>query len=199
MIDDTPPPPQSPLLTIIAVLIVTIAIIGGLILLLSSRPQPVAITINPPQPTATPMPTATPAPITVYVTGAVAEPESLLTLPPGSRVEAALEAAGGATRNADLTRINLAAPLRDGDQVHVPSVEEADTALATPSGGSVISINDATAEELTALPGVGETLATRIVEFRAANGRFERIEDLDAVEGVGPALLTNLASTPRHK
>jgi competence protein ComEA len=161
-------------------------------LLLATRPQPVQITINPPQPTFTPEPTATREPIVVYVTGEVNQPETTVTLPYGSRVQDALDAAGGVTENADMTGVNVAALLRDGDQIHVPAIGAEETVLATPSGGEIIFINRATAEELDALPGVGPALAEAIVAYREENGPFTSMEDLDAVEGIGPGLLADL-------
>src|SRR5690606_33435505 len=148
---DMPPTSRT---TVIAFAILALLIVGGMVLLLATRPQPVQITINPPIPTNTPPPTSTPSPLTVYVTGAVNQPESLHTLPPGSRVQDAIDAAGGTTDSADLSRVNLAAFVRDGDQVHVPSVDEAEVELPTPSGGAVIHINTATVEELDSLPGI---------------------------------------------
>ena len=189
--NDLPPPP-SPRATIIAFFVVAIAIVGGIVLLLITRPQPVQITIHPPLPTGTPAPTATPAPLTVYVTGAVDQPETLHTLPPGSRVMDAIDAAGGLTDAADLEGVNLAAFLHDGDQVHVPPINEEQTALPTPSGGTVIHINTATLEELDTLPGIGPALAQAIIDYRETNGMFASMEDLDAVSGIGPALMQQL-------
>ena len=188
----------SPRSTLIISAIVIIMIIVGGGLLLASQPKPIQITINPPLPTATPAPTNTPAPIQVYVTGAVNEPETTLTLPHGSRVADALEAVGGTTEDADMERVNLAAIVRDGDQIHVPSVNEAPindesaSTLPTPSGGERIFINTATVEELQTLPGIGPAMAQRIIDYRDANGPFTRIEDLDNVEGMGPATLEEI-------
>jgi competence protein ComEA len=179
--------------TILAFLLVIIAIIGGSILLLVTRPAPAQITIIPPLPTATPEPTSTPAPVTVYVTGAVLQPNTTHVLPPGSRVQDAVNAAGGTAENADLSGVNMAALLRDGDQIHVPSAGQTSAeTLPTASGGTIMNINTATQAELETLPGVGPALAQRIIEYRTSNGRIDSFEELDGIEGVGPALLENL-------
>lgn len=181
-------PETSPRYTIVAFIIVALAIVGGGALLLATRPQPVRVTINPPVPTATPAPSATPGPIQVYVTGAVAKTGTTLSLPAGSRVKDALDAAGGTTQNADLQRVNLAGILRDGDQVNVPEVGQ-EVALPTAGGGDVVHVNTATVDELSALPGVGPSLAQKIIDYRTANGPFKSMDDLDQVSGVGPSLL----------
>ncbi len=190
-------------LTIIVLVIVGAFIIGSGALLLSSRPDPVQITINPPIPTVTPLPTATPAPILVYVTGAVNQPETTVEVPYESRVIDAITAAGGFTDNANQTLVNVAGILRDGDQVHVPAlvIPEENTSeeitaieeLPTPSGGDVIYINTATLEELETLPGIGPATAQSIIDYREENGVFTQLEDLDDVPGIGPATLQNLS------
>ncbi len=184
-------PEPSPRVTIIVFVVILLGIVGAAALLISTQPQPVQITINPPVPTSTAFPTGTPAPITVYITGAVAEPEQTLTLPSGSRVQDAIDAAGGMTETADLELVNLAGILRDGDQVHVPEQNQ-EVALPTASGGGIVHINTATVEELDTLPGVGPALAERIIAYRDANGAFTSLEDLDNVEGIGPALIGEL-------
>lgn len=177
-------------------MIVTLAIVAGAALLLTTRPQPVQIVVNPPVPTETPSPTTTPAPLQVYITGAVRQPQITVELPPGSRVQDAVEAAGGLAEDADLDRINLAGLLSDGDQVHVfPRTAEvlAEEALPTPTGGEVVNINTANVATLEMLPGIGPALAQEIIAYRSANGPFTSLEDLDAVPGIGPALLEQLA------
>ncbi|MEO0561348.1 MAG: helix-hairpin-helix domain-containing protein [Chloroflexota bacterium] len=196
--------------TIVAFGLAILAVIVGSTLLILSRPSPVEITIIPPEPTVTPLPTPTPEPITVYVTGAVSAPEQLVTLPAGSRVTDAIEAAGGLLDDADTVRVNLADELRDGDQVHVPSVGLMDTDpapgitdsgtivreeldLATPIGGTVVAINSASIEELLSLPGIGEVTAERIAAYIEENGPFTSLADLDNVSGIGPSTLEALA------
>lgn len=188
----------SPLSTLVAFIIVVLLIVGSGALLLSSRPEPIQITIHPPVPTATPQHTATPSPILVYITGEIYQPQTTVEIPYGSRVMDAISAAGGFTDNADKTFVNLAGILHDGDQVHVPAISSTDSDnstienLATPSGGAVVYVNTATLDELQTLPGVGPALAQRILDYRTESGYFARLEDLDNVSGIGGATLDNL-------
>lgn len=192
-------PYQSTRTTILVTFIIAIMIVIGLVAIVASRPEPVVMTINPPVPTATEAPSATPSPILVYVTGAVAEPETTVRVPHNSRVQDALDAVGGVSEDADLSRVNLAAIIHDGDQIHVPVLgddsEEAGVipALPTPSGGTVIYINTAAAEALQSLPGIGAVMADRIIAYREANGPFTSIEQLGDVEGIGDATLEQIA------
>lgn len=181
--------------TVIAFVVIVLAIIIGGMLVYFSRPQPTEITINPPIPTSTPSPTNTPEPITVYVTGEVSQPQTTVIVPHDSRVSDVIEMAGGFTENANLDLVNLAAIVRDGDQVHVPTLNDnANTleALPTPSGGELVYINTATSEELQTLPGIGETTAQAIIDYREQNGAFASPEDLDEVDGIGPSTIEDL-------
>jgi competence protein ComEA len=135
-------------------------------------------------------------PVLVHVVGAVREP-GLYKLRDGSRVADAVERAGGATPKADLSLVNLAAPVADGTQVVVPA--QAPPAAAPTGGGppaqaraGPVHLNTATVEELDALPGVGPVTAQKIVDFRQANGAFTSVDELDAVPGIGPARLEEL-------
>lgn len=146
------------------------------------------------------------ASIVVHIAGAVNK-AGVVGLPQGSRVHEAIEAAGGSTAEADLNRLNLAAVLADGQKVYVPAhgevAEEAagdpaggpatgEAAHGGPAAGAKIDLNSASAEELGALPRVGPVLAQRIVDWRKEHGRFSTIEELDAVDGVGPKMLETL-------
>lgn len=136
-----------------------------------------------------------PAVLVVHVDGAVAAP-GVYELAEGSRAVDAVNAAGGLAEGADLTSINLAAPLSDGEKIHVPREGEQATqpvGAGASAGGQgtarsapgLVNINTATAEELCSLPGVGEATAEAIIEDRAANGPFSAPEDLMRVSGIG--------------
>ncbi len=186
-------------ITAAALLVLAVAVIGGIVVLVASRPPPVTITINPPpQPTATaaPLPSATPAPLTIYVVGAVNQPNAVVTLPPDSRVQAAIDAAGGASADADLNQINLAAPLYDGEQLRVPRVGEVvpttPPTIAAQTAGGIVHLNSATLEQLETLPGIGPALAQRILDYRAAHGAFTSLDDLANVKGIGSHVIDQI-------
>lgn len=131
----------------------------------------------------------------VHVAGAVRKP-GLVRLPTGARVATALERAGGPTRRADLTLVNLAARVQDGQQVVVPVAggapggATADGVAAVP--GAKLHLSTATVEQLDDVDGIGPTLAERIVEYRDAHGGFRSIDELAEVEGIGEKRLATL-------
>jgi competence protein ComEA len=125
----------------------------------------------------------------IYVTGEVQNPESVVTLAAGSRVQDAIQAAGGTTDNADLERVNLTQILNDGDLVYVPPLIGDGIQTPTPNHAPLVHINSATLEELDTLPGVGPALAQAIIDYRTEHGPFTSLADLDNVDGVGPAKL----------
>ena len=207
----------------VIVLLINLAVTGGLFFWLQ-RPSTASLEITPPQPTPAPvitsraqppvgdaqppvgdaqppLGTATAAPLRVYVTGAVAHPD-VYQLPPGSIVKDAIQAAGGASGEADLNRVNLAQELRDQQQVVVPRVGE--TPVPPPAGSEPpsrsgeaplavkVNINTAAADELDTLPEIGAEMARRIVAYRAANGPFKSIEDIQRVTGIGDATYQKL-------
>lgn len=153
--------------------------------------------------------------IVVDVDGAVAHP-GLYKLPPDSRVQAALAAAGGLSPQADVHRINRAAKLHDGQKLYVLSQGESTPPQAASSGqgcegqactsaeggvaGSdaegqgLVNINTANAVQLTQLPGVGPAIAQKIIDYRTANGPFTSVDDLTKVPGIGAAKLAQIKS-----
>jgi competence protein ComEA len=140
----------------------------------------------------------TSATVIVSVVGSVVRP-GLVTLPTGSRVAAAVEAAGGLAPDADPASVNLAAVVTDGQQIVIGAPGEAAgggaPAAPTVSGsvvGGRLDLNTATAAELDALPGVGPVLAQRIVDHRK-QGPFTSVDQLDDVPGIGPARAAELA------
>ena len=130
--------------------------------------------------------------LVVHVVGAVHRP-GLYRFAARSRVADAVARAGGATRHADLTLINLAAPLADGTQVVVPVKAPAGSADATASGAAgPVHLNVATLEQLDSLPGVGPVTAQKILDYRQKHGAFSSLEELDAIPGIGPARIEQL-------
>lgn len=130
-----------------------------------------------------------PAVLKIHIVGAVARP-GLYELKPGSRAADAIDAAGGATAAADLSQVNLAAKLADGQQLVVPEAGAAAAAgsgSAAPGAAGPVSINSATADQLTQLDGVGPKTAQKIIDYRQAHGGFKNIEELMEVPGIGPA------------
>jgi competence protein ComEA len=125
----------------------------------------------------------------LYVTGAVERP-GVVQVQPGARVQDAIRAAGGSAADADLDRVNLAAPLYDGQHLRVPAEGEEFSPDTLPGGGGMvprlINVNSAAVEELTSLPGVGEATAAAIVAYRQQHGLFTRIEEIMNVTGIGP-------------
>jgi competence protein ComEA len=136
-----------------------------------------------------------PRDVVVHVVGAVRRP-GLLRLPEGSRVDDAIEAAGGAGRKAALELVNLAAPVADGQQVVVPvagPAGEGGAGAATPGASERrVQLNSATLEELDRLPGVGPVTAQKILDYREEHGAFASVDELDAVPGIGPGRLEEL-------
>ena len=175
---------------------------------------------------ATPPPPTPPAPtpkseIVVHVTGAVKSP-GVYYLSAGARVHEAIEKAGGRTDRADIHSLNLAAKIRDGQQIDVPEIRQIpdvkqsasisnaaqghttptspDLSVppqpsmqrSAPSDGSRININTATSQELQTLPRIGPALAQRIIEYRQTSGRFSTVDDLTNVKGIGEKTLEKI-------
>lgn len=138
--------------------------------------------------------------VVVDVTGAVASP-GVYRLPAGSRVNDAVQRAGGATSRASVESINLAARLTDGQQVVVPEKAPGSTAAAatsaTGSGEQTgpISLGTATVEQLDTVEGIGPVTAQKILEFRDQHGGISSIDQLDQIDGIGPATMQTLRSS----
>jgi competence protein ComEA len=150
-----------------------------------------------PPPAAGELEAAPAARLVVHVVGAVRRP-GLYRLAHGSRIADAVRRAGGATRRADLSLVNLAAQVSDGTQVVVPRRE---VVAAGSAGGAAeasgpaagpVHLNTATLEQLDALPGIGPVTAQKILDYRQQHGAFSSIDDLDAIPGIGPARLEQL-------
>ncbi len=127
--------------------------------------------------------------IRVYVTGAVQRP-GVYPMIDGDRWIDAVEAAGGPSEDADLVAIDLARRVRDEDTILVPRFDQT---VAGASQGSLVNINTASAEELEALPGIGEVRATRIVQSRQEDGPFASVDELLEREIVPPSVFEEIA------
>src|SRR3954447_7845491 len=152
--------------------------------------------------------------IYVHVAGAVRHP-GLYRVPLNARAGRAVDRAGGAIPGANLTGVNLAARLRDGQQIVVPKrgqVAEGAGAVApgaatagapgagpsaTGAPGAPLSLSTATAEQLDALDGIGPALAKRILDSRASHGGFHSVEELNQVAGIGEKRLAALRESVR--
>lgn len=171
----------------LAAIIIMGVILGAGILFLVTRPP------RGEQITLIPAPSA--APITVYVSGNVNK-VGVYVLPPGSRVNDAIQAAGGFTEEVNAGVLNLAEILEDGEQVDVPG-KVAPGATISPSKAVnpaliLVDINTATLEELDTLPEIGPVTAQNIIDYRNANGPFARIEDIQDVKGIGTAIFEKI-------
>lgn len=137
--------------------------------------------------------------VVVAVVGLVGRP-GLVTLPSGSRVADAVEAAGGFLPGTDPAVVNLAAVVTDGQQIAVglpgaggASSPAAGADIGGNGSGALLNLNTATAADLDALPGIGPVLAQRIVDHRSEVGRFRSVDQLDDVPGIGPTIAAELA------
>jgi competence protein ComEA len=201
---------------IIIVLVVVILAGGGYWMLkhfhpalFLGEPDLVVETETTPPPPTPPSSTAQPE-IVVHVMGAVKSP-GVYHLSTDARVHEAIQKAGGKTDQADLHSLNLAAKMRDGEQIYVPDIRQtpdvgqtiptSSSSAAPPqpsvrrsasSNGSRININTATFQELQTLRGIGPTMAQRIIEYRQTSGRFATVDDLTNVKGVGEKTLEKI-------
>lgn len=151
--------------------------------------------LSAPRSTDTP---SVPSTVIVYISGAVGAPD-VYELPLDARIKDLVLAAGGLTADADPEQINLAERLKDSTHVHVPRRGEsfAADAVAANTGDAaqdgLLDLNTASASDLDGLPGIGQSFADRIIEYRTANGPFASVEDLQKVKGIGAALFAKIA------
>ena len=148
--------------------------------------------------------------VIIHITGSVKNP-GIVRLKEGSRIEDAIEAAGGLTENADISKVNLAYVVDDGTKIKIPSSQEEDIGdeeiIDSGSGENIIieknttssnkssqtiNINKATETELQTLPGIGASLASRIIEYRSQTGKFGSIEEIKNVNGIGDSKFENI-------
>lgn len=204
--------PAPYLLCLVAVVL---GVGGGLVVVAATSAKQPAAKAESVVPAAVRVATTTtaPPPLMVHVAGAVAHP-GVYQLTATARVADAIAAAGNARPDADMARINLASPVRDGMRVYLPVVGETPPAVVGPdstagpsSPGGItaasvtdadaqVDLNNATAEQLDTLPGIGPSTAAAIVRHRASQP-FTSVDDLLNVPGIGPAKLENLRARVR--
>ncbi len=162
-----------------AFIVVGVLLGAGVLLIVTRPPRGAGVTL---------LPAPTIAPITVYVSGSVKQ-AGLYQLPYGSRVNDAIQAAGGFGDEANQGAINLADILQDGEQVDVPaSMPTMASGGETGSGSSsigLVNINTASLAQLDTLPEIGPVTAQKIIDYREKNGLFINVEDLLKVDGIG--------------
>ena len=139
--------------------------------------------------------------IKVYITGEVKN-QGVIELEEGDRIADAIEKAGGQTEQASLKDVNLAYQLEDGQKIYIPNINDTETEIIDDGASgvvddvtikqTVVNINKADEKELQSLNGIGESLATSIVQYRKENGNFETIEDLKNVPGIGDSKFENI-------
>jgi competence protein ComEA len=187
---------RGEIIGLVALIAVTLG--GAGVWYVRSLPRPVEVATAPSGETASAPASASPSPevvVLVDVAGWVRRP-GVYEFTEGARVIDAIDAAGGARSGALLEALNLAAPLTDGTQILVPREGQEGVAPAPVTGGAVagglVNVNSAIATELEELPGIGEVIAQRIIDYRTENGPFATVDELLDVSGIGDAILESI-------
>lgn len=158
---------------------------AGLVLLVADRPVKSAVAILHPSQTAS---------ITVDLGGAVLHP-GVYDLPVGSRINDAVQLAGGFSPTADSSTVNLAAVIRDGEKILIPEIATTEKLVDSSNADSnLVNLNTATADELEQLPGIGPQKASAIVTYRETYGDFQTISDLLYVPGIGQSIIDTFSN-----
>ena len=175
----------------IILLVIAVAAIGGTVYGLHSGDE--AIELDSADKST--QPAEAQSQLAVYVTGAVNKP-GVVMVPEGARVLDAVNAAGGVLPTADAEKVNMAQPVKDGQQVRIPEHSGAGNSSGSGAGGKsgdgLININTADAKALDTLPGIGPAMAQRIIDYRETEGAFQSIEDLKKIKGIGDAKFSKL-------
>lgn len=183
---------RSPRLLVVAGLVVVVALIAAGFAVFSGSPR---LEVAPALPSAKAHPPAAAAPSTeklvISVIGHVRTP-GLVTVAAGSRVADALRVAGGADPGTDLSGLNLARKLTDGEQLAVGITVAPSAPAGAGAAPGKLDLNAATPEQLDTLPGVGEVTAGRIVDWRTQHGGFSSVEQLRDVDGIGESKFEKL-------
>jgi competence protein ComEA len=202
---------------VVAALVTAVALMGTVVVLGNAQPAEQVVPVATPRPT-TPagttadatttvevaqsselqqmhgQPASSTSRLVVHVVGDVADP-GVVRLDPGSRVIDAVQAAGGALPGADLSTVNLARLVADGEQVRVGLPPDDTVAGVVSDAGQspgVVNVNQAGVDRLVELPGIGPVLAGRIVTYRDTNGPFVSVDQLLEVPGIGPSILESI-------
>ena len=180
---------------LLSLAVVVLGLLAVLVYWRASSPPEASVLLPPPNAEQSQTTATAVSLIGVDVVGAVRQP-GLYYLSLEARIDDAIKAAGGMAPDANRDAVNLAARLRDEQQIRVPRVGETEDAVAAtdsaaPASGQ-LDLNIADQQALEALPGIGPMTAQKIVEYRAANGPFRSVEQLDEVDGVGAATLDEL-------
>ncbi len=204
----TVPDPLKPYRLYLAMFLVNLAVLIGVIYLLR-REVPARLTITEPPTRPAPNVSQKPlAPITISIAGAVRQ-SGTLSLAGGARLADALQQAG-VKPEADVSKLDLTLALQDGDKIFVPSaaaiaptlaptqipaasLTRAETPAPAKPAQELVNLNTATLEQLMSLPHIGETLAQRILDYRAAHNGFKTVDELKQVKGIGDAFFDDIA------